>query len=235
MLRTSTVPNEAEMRLRQRLSKLGAMKLLRGTKVTGELERLQDQLDRLQEEPSAEEIWNSVELARNQDRPYTLDYVERIFDDFFELHGDRGRADDRAIVAGLGSLEGRTVVLARAPEGPRPQGAHEPKLRDGISRGVPEGDAGDGARRPPRLPAGHAGRHSRRVPGRGRRAARAGGRDRSLAGGDGAAVGAHGVLRHRRRRLGRRGRDRRGRPRPHAGARDLLRDLARRLRRDPLA
>ncbi len=99
------------MRLRQRLSKLGAMKLLRGTKVTGELERLQDQLDRLQEEPSAEEIWNSVELARNQDRPYTLDYVERIFDDFFELHGDRGRADDRAIVAGLGSLEGRTVVL----------------------------------------------------------------------------------------------------------------------------
>jgi acetyl-CoA carboxylase carboxyl transferase subunit alpha len=106
------MPSEAEMRLRERLSKLGAMKLLRGTRLSGELERLQDQLERLQEAPpSAEEIWLSVELARHQDRPYTLDYVERIFDDFFELHGDRSRADDRAIVAGLGKLEGRTAVL----------------------------------------------------------------------------------------------------------------------------
>ena len=111
------MPSDAEMRLRQRLSKLGAMKLLRGTKLTGELERLQEQLERLQEEPSAEEIWQSVELARHQDRPYTLDYVERIFDDFFELHGDRGRADDRAIVTGLGKLEGRTVVLIGQQKG----------------------------------------------------------------------------------------------------------------------
>jgi acetyl-CoA carboxylase carboxyl transferase subunit alpha len=107
------------MRLRERLSKLASMKLLRGTKLTGELERLQAQLDRLQEEPepSAEEIWQSVELARHQDRPYTLDYVERIFDDFFELHGDRSRADDRAIVTGLGRLEGRTVVLIGQQKG----------------------------------------------------------------------------------------------------------------------
>ena len=109
--------SEHEMRLRERLSKLGAMKLLRGTKLTGELERLQDQLDRLQEEPSAEEIWESVELARHPDRPYTLDYVERVFEDFFELHGDRGRADDRAIVTGLGRLDGRTVVLIGQQKG----------------------------------------------------------------------------------------------------------------------
>src|SRR4029077_9899305 len=63
------------------------------------------------EEPSAEEIWQSVELARHADRPYTLDYVERIFEDFFELHGDRGRADDLALVTGMGKLDGRTVVL----------------------------------------------------------------------------------------------------------------------------
>jgi acetyl-CoA carboxylase carboxyl transferase subunit alpha len=103
--------SDAEIRLRERLSKLGGMKLLRGTKLTGELDRLQDQLDRLREEPTAEEIWRSVELARHQDRPYTLDYVDRMLEDFFELHGDRGRADDRAIVAGIGSLAGRTVVL----------------------------------------------------------------------------------------------------------------------------
>jgi acetyl-CoA carboxylase carboxyl transferase subunit alpha len=105
------------MRLRERLSKLAGMKLLRGTKLSGELERLQDQLDRLQEEPSAEEIWESVELARHQERPYTLDYVERILDDFFELHGDRGRADDQAIVAGLGKFAGRTIVLVGHQKG----------------------------------------------------------------------------------------------------------------------
>jgi acetyl-CoA carboxylase carboxyl transferase subunit alpha len=93
------------------------MKLLRGTKLSGELDRLQDQLDRLQEEPTAEEIWRSVELARHQDRPYTLDYVKRIFDDFFELHGDRGRADDHAIVSGLGKLDGRTIVLVGHQKG----------------------------------------------------------------------------------------------------------------------
>jgi len=109
--------SEAEMRLRQRLSKLAGMKLLRGTKLSGELERLQDQLDRLQAEPSEEEIWRSVELARHQDRPYTLDYVERILGDFFELHGDRGRADDRAIVTGLGKLGGRTIVLVGHQKG----------------------------------------------------------------------------------------------------------------------
>jgi acetyl-CoA carboxylase carboxyl transferase subunit alpha len=111
------MPSEAEMRLRERLSKLGAMKLLRGTKLSGELERLQDQLERIQEEPSAEEIWRSVELARHQDRPYTLDYVERVFDDFFELHGDRGRADDPAIVTGIGKLGGRTTVLVGHQKG----------------------------------------------------------------------------------------------------------------------
>jgi acetyl-CoA carboxylase carboxyl transferase subunit alpha len=105
------MPSEAELRLRERLSKLGAMKLMRGTKVSGELERLQRQLDRLREEPSAEDIWRSVELARHQERPYTLDYVERILDDFFQLHGDRARADDPALVTGIGKLDGRTVVL----------------------------------------------------------------------------------------------------------------------------
>jgi acetyl-CoA carboxylase carboxyl transferase subunit alpha len=105
------------MRLREQLSKLGRMKLLRGTKLSSELERLQDQLDRLRAEPTAEEIWLSVELARHQDRPYTLDYVERILDDFFELHGDRGRADDPALITGLGKLDGRTVVLVGHQKG----------------------------------------------------------------------------------------------------------------------
>jgi acetyl-CoA carboxylase carboxyl transferase subunit alpha len=111
------MPSEHEMRLRERLSKLASMKLLRGTKLTGELERLQEQLDRLLEEPSEEEIWEQVRLARDEHRPYTLDYVERIFEDFFELHGDRSHKDDRALVTGLGRLDGRTIVLVGQQKG----------------------------------------------------------------------------------------------------------------------
>ena len=105
------MPSEAELRLRERLTKLAGVRLLRGTKLSAEMERLQQQLDRLKEETTDEEIWGRVLLARHQDRPYTLDYVERLFDDFFELHGDRARLDDTALVTGIGRLDGRTVAL----------------------------------------------------------------------------------------------------------------------------
>src|SRR5438477_5915280 len=104
-------PSEHELRLRERLSRLRNMTLLGGVKLSGELERLQRQLERIQSAPTDEEIWRSVELARHQDRPYTLDYVERLLDDWVELHGDRGRADDAALVVGLGKFNGRTVAL----------------------------------------------------------------------------------------------------------------------------
>ena len=109
---------EAELRLRERLSKLKNAGLLRGARVSGELDKAQRQLDRIDDaQPSEEEIWHSVELARHQDRPYTLDYVDRLFDDFFQLHGDRFRADDAAIVAGLGRFDGRTVALVGQQKG----------------------------------------------------------------------------------------------------------------------
>jgi acetyl-CoA carboxylase carboxyl transferase subunit alpha len=66
---------------------------------------------------SEDEIWAFVELARHPDRPYTLDYIERIVDDWVELHGDRGRMDDGAIVAGLGKLDGRTVAVVGHQKG----------------------------------------------------------------------------------------------------------------------
>jgi acetyl-CoA carboxylase carboxyl transferase subunit alpha len=111
------VPSEGEARIRDRLGKLSGLPLLRGARLSGELDRLQRQLDRLKAEPTDEEIWRSVELARHPDRPYTLDYVERIIEDWVELHGDRGRADDGALVTGLGRLDGRTVVLVGHQKG----------------------------------------------------------------------------------------------------------------------
>jgi acetyl-CoA carboxylase carboxyl transferase subunit alpha len=100
-----------ELHLRDRLTRLRNLSLLGGTRLSGELDKLQRQLDRIQTAPTDEEIWRSVELARHQDRPYTLDYVERLLDDWLELHGDRGRADDAALVIGLGKFNGRTVAL----------------------------------------------------------------------------------------------------------------------------
>ena len=111
------MPGEAERRLRERLSRLRQLSLLGGAKLSGELERLQRQLEKLESEPTDEEIWRSVELARHPQRPYTLDYVKRILEDWVELHGDRGRADDGAMVAGLGSFDGRTVVLVGQQKG----------------------------------------------------------------------------------------------------------------------
>lgn len=55
--------------------------------------------------------WQISQLARHPLRPYTLDYVARIVDDFEELHGDRAFADDKAIVGGLGRIGGRPVML----------------------------------------------------------------------------------------------------------------------------
>ena len=52
-----------------------------------------------------------VQVARHPRRPYTLDYVQRIFTDFEELHGDRYFADDAAIVGGPARLDGRPVIV----------------------------------------------------------------------------------------------------------------------------
>ncbi|MDQ4081771.1 MAG: acetyl-CoA carboxylase carboxyl transferase subunit alpha, partial [Actinomycetota bacterium] len=106
-----------QLRLREHLAKLRRLPLLGGVGVSGELARLERQIERIAAEPSAEEVWRSVELARHQDRPYTLDYVERMCDDFVELRGDRALADDPAIVAGLARFRGRTVALVGHQKG----------------------------------------------------------------------------------------------------------------------
>ncbi len=55
--------------------------------------------------------WQVSQLARHPQRPYTQDYVERLFTEFEELHGDRAYADDAAIIGGVGRLEGRPVMV----------------------------------------------------------------------------------------------------------------------------
>jgi len=64
-----------------------------------------------------EMAWRRVELARHPDRPYAMDYITRIFDNFIELHGDRYFGDDAAIVGGLGFLNGQPVTIIANQKG----------------------------------------------------------------------------------------------------------------------
>jgi acetyl-CoA carboxylase carboxyl transferase subunit alpha len=66
---------------------------------------------------AADATWAQVELARHPDRPYALDYIHAIFNDFLELHGDRLFGDDHAIVGGPARLDQRTVMLIAQQKG----------------------------------------------------------------------------------------------------------------------
>ena len=61
--------------------------------------------------------WQRVQLSRHADRPYMLDYIEKITTDFIELHGDRNVADDKAMIGGFATIEGKTFMLIGQQKG----------------------------------------------------------------------------------------------------------------------
>jgi acetyl-CoA carboxylase carboxyl transferase subunit alpha len=61
--------------------------------------------------------WQRVQLSRHADRPYALDYIYEITNDFIELHGDRTVKDDKAMIGGLGDIDGRTVLFIGQQKG----------------------------------------------------------------------------------------------------------------------
>jgi acetyl-CoA carboxylase carboxyl transferase subunit alpha len=61
--------------------------------------------------------WQRVQLSRHPDRPYTLDYIERICDEFIELHGDRQVRDDPAVIGGLANVGGQSFMLIGQQKG----------------------------------------------------------------------------------------------------------------------
>ena len=84
-----------------------------------EVERLRQQLVALRQKVSGsrQDAWERVLLARHPQRPYTLDYIQLLFSDFIEFHGDRRFADDAAMVAGLAQFEDRPVVVVGHQKG----------------------------------------------------------------------------------------------------------------------
>jgi acetyl-CoA carboxylase carboxyl transferase subunit alpha len=61
--------------------------------------------------------WQRVQLSRHPERPYTLDYIYELTDDFIELHGDRNVSDDKAMVGGFGTIGGQTFMLIGQQKG----------------------------------------------------------------------------------------------------------------------
>lgn len=61
--------------------------------------------------------WQKVQLSRHPERPYTLDYIYKMTDDFVEIHGDRNVKDDKAMVGGFGTLAGQTVMFVGQQKG----------------------------------------------------------------------------------------------------------------------
>ncbi len=120
-------------------SKIAELKELSGgarVDFSDEIAKLERKAKKLQAEIFSELTpWQTVQLARHPNRPYTLDYVSRLFTDFFEIEGDRRFAADRAIVGGFARFDGEPVVLLGHQKG---RGTKENMIRNfGMPR--PEG------------------------------------------------------------------------------------------------
>ncbi|MDR3678053.1 MAG: acetyl-CoA carboxylase carboxyltransferase subunit alpha [Acidobacteriota bacterium] len=84
-----------------------------------EIERLRQQVVALRQKVSGppQDAWERVLVARHPQRPYTLDYIQMLFTDFLELHGDRRFADDGALVTGFAQFEDRPIVVVGNQKG----------------------------------------------------------------------------------------------------------------------
>jgi acetyl-CoA carboxylase carboxyl transferase subunit alpha len=104
--------------LEDKIADMKSLAQQNGVDVTDALASLKEKLQKLKEETYSNLTrWQRVQLSRHQDRPYTLDYIYEITDDFIEMHGDRSVADDKAMVGGFGSVDGQTIMFVGQQKG----------------------------------------------------------------------------------------------------------------------
>jgi acetyl-CoA carboxylase carboxyl transferase subunit alpha len=104
--------------LEQRLDELKTLGEANRVDVSEAARSLEESITRLREELFNNLTrWQRVQLSRHPDRPYTLDYIERMCDQFIELHGDRTVRDDPAMVGGFADIEGQTVMIIGQQKG----------------------------------------------------------------------------------------------------------------------
>lgn len=98
--------------LENKIKELEIFSVENGVSLDTEINILRNKLENIKKEAYSNlKPWQKVKLARMQERPTTLDYIEKIIPDFIELHGDRLYGDDSAIVGGIGTLEGMPVTV----------------------------------------------------------------------------------------------------------------------------
>lgn len=103
---------EPIVKLREKIAELEEFTSSNDVDLTAEITNLKTRLSNLETEIYTNmEPWDRVQVARHPQRPTTKDYIEALFEDFFELHGDRCFGDDAAIVAGIGSFESKPVTI----------------------------------------------------------------------------------------------------------------------------
>jgi acetyl-CoA carboxylase carboxyl transferase subunit alpha len=96
----------------QKIAELKKVSEREGIDVSLELKSLQKKLDVLRQELLKNlTAWQRVQIARHPQRPYTLDYIQLMTEDFIELHGDRRFGDDRALITGLAMFGGKRVAI----------------------------------------------------------------------------------------------------------------------------
>ena len=101
-----------------KIKELRDLNKMNGIDLSAEISRLEKKLEVLREELYVNlSDWERVKLARHPERPYSLDYIELIFADFYELRGDRLSGDDPALITGLAKLKDRSVVVVAQQKG----------------------------------------------------------------------------------------------------------------------
>lgn len=104
--------------LENKIEELRKLDVGDNTVLAPEIQRLEAKVDELRESIYRNLTrWQRVQLARHPDRPYTLDYIYKMTERFMEFHGDRAFGDDKAIVGGLGTIDGQSVMIIGQQKG----------------------------------------------------------------------------------------------------------------------
>ncbi|WP_368503571.1 acetyl-CoA carboxylase carboxyl transferase subunit alpha [Alkalihalophilus sp. As8PL] len=98
--------------LRDKISELKTFTNEKEIDLSDEIEKLENRLQQLEKDIYGNlQAWERVQIARHSDRPTTLDYIEYLFTDFLEMHGDRLYGDDAAIVGGIAKYHGKPITV----------------------------------------------------------------------------------------------------------------------------
>ena len=98
--------------LREKIAELKKISGDSEVDLSAEIDRLEERVEQLEREVYENMApWDRVQMARHAERPTTLDYIEQLFTDFLEMHGDRYHSDDEAIVGGIAKFNGQPVTV----------------------------------------------------------------------------------------------------------------------------